>query len=437
MKANYISFLLVIIGSVLAVRCSNSTPTPLCIPGATQQCLCSLNVQGIQICNQSGHWGECNCIVAADGGADGGSVIDGGASCPNDMVYIPSRHICIDRYEASKGANGLAESKRDKDPWVRITWAAAISACETVSKRLCLPDEWFDACRGPGNTNFPYGNSYYSDACNGREYGELAAVATGSMTACEGGYSGIYDMSGNVWEWVSTCDADGGTCQVRGGAFRNYVEYLTCYGGISYTSSRNSNYTLGFRCCKLLRATADGGLGADGGPQCPSDMVYIPSQHTCIDKYEASKGQSGRAKSVQGVYPWINIPWTDAKYACWAAGKRLCRSDEWKAACRGPQTTTYPYGNTYSSVACNGKDHGIGAAVVAGNMASCEGGYSGLFDMSGNVIEWLGDCRDSLACWVTGGSFSHEANYMSCDDETSYSKVFARNHLGFRCCKSL
>jgi formylglycine-generating enzyme required for sulfatase activity len=51
-------------------------------------------------------------------------------------------------------------------------------------------------------------------------------------------------------------------------------------------------------------------------------------------------------------------------------------------ACGGAAQTAYPYGNNYDAAKCSAI-----ATSVATNL-QCVGGYAGLYDMSGNVVEW-------------------------------------------------
>ncbi|MFH0902296.1 MAG: SUMF1/EgtB/PvdO family nonheme iron enzyme [Pseudomonadota bacterium] len=169
-------------------------------------------------------------------------------ACPADMVVIPSLNVCIDRYEASQGEGGKAESVFGVMPWANVSWYSARDACIAAEKRLCDESEWFDACSGPApGTVYPYGDTYDPQACNGDEHGVNAAVPTGSMTTCEGGYPGVFDMSGNLWEWTSTCG------RVRGGAFFNrelVIDYLRCrYRADRVPVDDVDGDTIGFRCC--------------------------------------------------------------------------------------------------------------------------------------------------------------------------------------------
>ena len=88
-------------------------------------------------------------------------------------------------------------------------------------------------------------------------------------------------------------------------------------------------------------------------------MLQIES--FCIDRWEAHLvdhspfvvPDSGRAASTKGVVPQGYISGGVAADACAASGKRLCTSDEWLRACRGPDENAFPYGNEYNPDACN------------------------------------------------------------------------------------
>ena len=84
-------------------------------------------------------------------------------------------------------------------------------------------------------------------------------------------------------------------------------------------------------------------------------MVWIPSLHICIDRYEASEGPAGEAASAAGVMPWSGASLQTARAACAAAGKHVCTRYEWR--CVGEEELTYPYGDTYDAASCNGADY--------------------------------------------------------------------------------
>jgi sulfatase modifying factor 1 len=159
-------------------------------------------------------------------------------------------------------------------PIANVNWCQAFMYCAWAGKHLCgSPDggtgdpnrwgdavdsEWFHACsrNNDGLHNYPYGNAYIPTICNGSDY-DPDAQARPALTSCEGGYPGIVDMSGNLWEWEDRClpaTADAGLtgagdfCFTRGGAFSETAGNLTCGVGIAYTRESQTN-NVGFRCC--------------------------------------------------------------------------------------------------------------------------------------------------------------------------------------------
>jgi hypothetical protein len=171
-----------------------------------------------------------------------------------------------------------------------------------------------------------------------------------------------------------------------------------------------------------------------------------------IYSYEASRPDAAvssigtltaRACSKSGVLPWSNATYQEAVNACTSAGKRLCTAAEWYLACRGASSYAYPYSNTYSTTACNGLDRALGAPAATGSIATCQGGYTGIFDMSGNLKEWTNDPRgdgtppDPDGYTVRGGSYDNTKEGMRCDFTFAVMPpTFYFQNLGFRCCSN-
>jgi hypothetical protein len=182
-------------------------------------------------------------------------------------------------------------------------------------------------------------------------------------------------------------------------------------------------------------------------------MVHIVTSGTppsfYIYAYEASRpdaaaGTQGsltaRACSKAGVKPWSNLTYQEAANACAAAGKRLCTAAEWNLACRGTANNVYPYGNTYNAASCNGLDKALGAAAATGSLATCQGGFTGLFDLSGNLKEWTNDHQGTApndGYTVRGGSYDNAAPGLRCDFTFAVMPTtFYYPNLGFRCCSN-
>jgi formylglycine-generating enzyme required for sulfatase activity len=165
-------------------------------------------------------------------------------------------------------------------------------------------------------------------------------------------------------------------------------------------------------------------------------MSAVTALSVCIDKYEASQGSAGEAVSAAGAVPWVSLTTAEAEAACQAVGKHLCTEGEWQAACAGPSGYAFPYGNTYSGSACNGLDSGKGAIVDTGSMAGCEGGYPGLYDMSGNAYERTASCTGGQ-CRIKGGSYRSSASalLLRCDRGFDFPESGPDPAVGFRCCR--
>ena len=247
-----------------------------------------------------------NAGIAASGGNEAWSHCQEIHTCPDDlpgspMVLVPcenGRAFCIDAFETTRAeyeaflkeqgsssaltpgqcAGNTSHSpdaacdagehvtREPNHPQVCVNWCDAHAYCAWAGKRLCQADindptsaalnEWYTACSAAGSRKFPYGNDFDSARCNG--FGSASepptTVAVGSLPGCEGGYPGLFDMSGNVDEWVNLCyaDPDGHVfCGVSSGYwYDEFDDELAC-ADIGPYQALKANPGIGIRCCLL------------------------------------------------------------------------------------------------------------------------------------------------------------------------------------------
>ena len=182
----------------------------------------------------------------------------------------------------------------------------------------------------------------------------------------------------------------------------------------------------------------------------------------CIDAGVCnSDGDAGFGK---GKKPVINVNWNDAQtYATWLSNKtgkhyRLPSESEWEYAARAGSITKYAWGN---SINCNKAryDGGEGSACYYkssnGSYRGTKnvGAYSpnafGLYDMHGNVWEWVQDCyQDSYAgaprvnkAWesgdcakrvLRGSSWDYSPYYLRSAHRYRYTSTLRDFNIGFR-----
>jgi formylglycine-generating enzyme required for sulfatase activity len=153
-------------------------------------------------------------------------------------------------------------------PVRNLTWCQAYTYCIWAGKRLCgqigggpvamsgandpTVSQWFNACSHGGSLAYPYGNTFSPSTCGGAT--QMSSLANVKMpAACIGGFPGLYNMSGNVYEWTDACSSNkvDGFCLARGGAWDSPDDELPC--AHTHTWQRNlSNGNIGFRCCADL-----------------------------------------------------------------------------------------------------------------------------------------------------------------------------------------
>ena len=160
----------------------------------------------------------------------------------------------------------------------------------------------------------------------------------------------------------------------------------------------------------------------DGGrDEYPGHTVFLDPYY--IDKYEVTNGRylefikaTGHRTPQHPTNPkrnlWhgglmpesiverpvINVDWFDANAYCTWAGKRLPTEAEWEKAARGGDDRRFPWGNvepTDKHLNFNQKWIGERTLMPVGSYDAGKSPY-GLYDVAGNVWEWVADWYDPL-----------------------------------------
>ena len=204
---------------------------------------------------------------------------------PQHLVSIPAfragaHEVTFAEWDACVAAGGCggyspddAGWGRDNRPVVNVSWDDAQSYVDWLSQRtgqtyrLLTESEWEYAGRGGTTTPFHTGATITSQQANFYdEYGPYRAQTVPVGSFAPNGF-GLYDMYGNVWEWVEDCwnagyaeaPSDGsawlsGDCSsrvLRGGSWADSTSGLRAALRVSNsTGGRNRN--VGFRVARTL-----------------------------------------------------------------------------------------------------------------------------------------------------------------------------------------
>jgi len=434
-------------------------------------------------------------------------------------------------------------------PVIYVSWNDANTYCTWRGGQLPTEAEWEKAARGglvgklyPGGDHISCMNANYSSACIGDDTTPVGEYAPN-------GY-GLYDMAGNVWEWVAdwydsdfykssptenpTGPTDGSSRVLRGGSW--YVD--DDYVRVAYRRSIAPTYrynNFGFRCayspavavdsistpapnkplatvisstetitdtwgvpmafipagsfemgsdadvalaeCKKFRTGCERSSFTDEEPihivtlnAFYMDIFEVTNARyaECVSAGECSAPSTNKSETRNSYYddaryadyPVLYISWDDATSYCEWRGGRLPTEAEWEYAARGGlDGKLYPWGDESpicekgavngakfdDDTGCNNTD-----TEPVGSFAS---NSYGLYDMAGNVWEWVADWynsdyyqrspaenptgpNDGNSRLLRGGSWGSSGEYV---------RVTARNYddpsnrsysVGFRCAVS-
>lgn len=201
---------------------------------------------------------------AEKSGATGQNAISSFRDCPGcpELIAVPGKNYAIGKYEVTQaewklivGSDNLEvrhNLKGDNKPAIYLTWSktqtfiSKLNALTGKNYRLPTEAEWEHACYGGMQTTYCGGDDIETVAW----YKENSRFKLRPVGQKKPNRFGLYDMTGNVWEWVNDCWKD--KCDlriVRGGSFNYYplrVSDAYLYGKAS------GGEDVGFRLLRVL-----------------------------------------------------------------------------------------------------------------------------------------------------------------------------------------
>jgi eukaryotic-like serine/threonine-protein kinase len=172
----------------------------------------------------------------------------------------------------------------------------------------------------------------------------------------------------------------------------------------------------------------------------------LPS-YTGSDTHDTYYGISGFDD-----FPVIYVDWHMAKAYCEWRGARLPTEAEWEKAARGTDGYIYPWGNELDEASANFQ-LAVGDTTAVGSYESGKSPY-GLYDMAGNVWEWVEDWYLDMYYQnspfsnplgpdsgdervVRGGSWYDEAYLIRTSVRNKFDPSYVDNNFGFRCVRDV
>ena len=353
---------------------------------------------------------------------------------------------------------------RKQRPIMNITWNDAVEYCKWLSKkvgkiyRLPTEAEWKFSSIADKKTNWFFGDdeklmdSYAWIKRNSDK--KTHPIGTKMSNPW-----GLYDMYGNVWEWtlddngyenirIKANDGSANICEISnekvflGGAWNSDPKDILDLYNIGHKQTVSYN-DIGFRLVTNTKSEIFNSLTPKMLTVLNSlsiDSVKIPNKNYEIGKYPITiaeymhfvkdtnshypewieKGSKFHIENGNDKYykqmdltdnaPIIGVSWHDAvAYCTWLSKKsennyRLPTKEEWEYSCRAETITDFSFGNNETEL------NKYGWYVKNSQSMTHEVGKKkpnpwGLYDMHGNVLEWIDNKIEKNVKMLKGGSW--------------------------------
>jgi len=437
--------------------------------------------------------GQVGCIphYNIDGppdGADNDQVADGGQTDKrggdNGLEVVPpdvsetDQHVCVDDVcvcqsdcagkecgdDGCGGSCGTCSGGKECQ--------AGVCVCTPQHHKGCSGGKlyWYDSCNAQGvEVDCDDDNPCTDDGCSGSQCTHSNKgndTPCGNDMSCQGGAceyhcgDGLCADAGGGEDCI-LCPVDCGACE--------------CEPGVSSGKKTNGQYGVVWveipaGCFVMGCSPGDGYCSNDEKPPHEVMVSKFEMMETEVTEaqYEAVTGEDPSCDYNGGGGPDSPvecIDWDEAVAFCEAVDPkgRLCTEAEWEYAARGGTTTKYYCGDNAS---CLGDtawyDDNSGAHKHDVKSVGKQPNAYGLYDMLGNVWEWVEDCwhidydlnDDGEGDWdvgypawtqncggsyrvLRGGCFAYGGyGSLRVSSRFCYGPSYYHNSIGGRCCRS-
>ena len=175
--------------------------------------------------------------------------------------FIDKYEVTQEQFEKVMG-NNPSDFHGKNLPVEKVTWYEARDYCKAVGHRLPTEAEWEKAARAGTNTVYSWGDTMDG---NYAWYWDNSKRSPHPVGSKKPNAFGLYDMSGNIWEWVADYYEDNYYATsprdnpqgpftskyrvIRGGSWRDLSEFIrTTRRNYDLPAGRFNH--IGFRCAK-------------------------------------------------------------------------------------------------------------------------------------------------------------------------------------------